>query len=307
MSSGDLAELSIDVPLSPRKGLGGHPGLGLVLVGAALIQFIGQFTRYATVTPPPASGFDFPVHAYSYSLWSGLNWQGLPTFNAGLLTLALAGALFAVRPSSGRAAFIVGFAGGDVAGVGYALLTVVRTPGSLQWGAGYFLNVAGTVVEACVAVVLFVSLWRSIRASRPLSRVTLQLVVGCAILVGFSSAIWPIVVNRGESIARYSPWSIGSAALAVVAFAAVAALPVLAARLGDRTGAYITTGIAVGLTLAVFDAFMHRFSDAFVAHRLTVGFWCDIAAIGLLLVLGRQLRRSADTDPDDERSTPLTP
>jgi hypothetical protein len=261
------------------------------LVSSVVLQVVGAFLRYATFAPRLAPGqVDFaPLpSSISFSFYNGLGMGGRPAFFATLGLVAVIGCIFMVRPSRGRAGFIVGFCGPSVGGAAYALVDWTRRSAKYSFGPGYFVLLVGILVEAAVATSLFVALSSSgehhdRRAFRSVLALSTAIAVGASTM--FLSAKY-----YAEPLGRFTPLTLASAVAAVIAFIAAAALPILAYRVSGRTGAAIATGLAVGMTVHVVDAQLRRTQ---FGVQLTIGSWIDLAATVLSVVLARRLTRDA--------------
>jgi hypothetical protein len=210
---------------------------------------------------------------------------GRPAFLATLGIVAVTGCVFVVRPSSGCAGFIVGFCGPSVGAAAYALVEWTRGSAKYSFGPGYFILLIGFLVEATVAASLFVALWPS--GAHPERRASRSVLALCtAVAVGASTLFLAVRFMHYEPLGRFTPLTLASMVAACIAFTTTAALPLLAFRVSGRTGVAIASGVAVGMTVQVFDAVLRRTE---FGRQITVGWWIDVAAAVLSVALARRL------------------
>jgi hypothetical protein len=269
-----------------------RPWLGGVLVLSVALQLIGAFFRYATVAtrlPPGQADLAGLPSSISFTFFNGLTMGGRPAFLATLGIVAVIGCGFVVRPTRGRAGFIVGLCGPSVGAAAYLLVEWTRRSATYSFGPGYFILLIGVLVEATVAASLFVALRSS--GAHPERRASRSVLALCtAVAVGTSTMFLAVRFMHYEPLGRFTPLTLASAVAACIAFTATAALPVLAYRVSGRTGVAIASGVAVGMTVQVLDAVLRRTE---FGRQMTVGWWIDVAATVLSVVLARRLARDA--------------
>lgn len=269
-----------------------RPWLGGVLVLSVALQLVGAFLRYATVVPRFPSGdvelIPLPT-SISFTFFAGLTMGGRPAFLATLGLVAVFGCVFMVRPGRACAGFTVGFCGPSVGAAAYSMVEWTRGSATYSFGHGFFVLLVGISVEAAIAASLFVGLWSTRKPSdRAASPSVLALCT--AITAGAATLFVASKFGHYQPLARFAPLTLASAAAAFIAFAAAAALPLLAYRISGRVGAAIAAGVAVGMTIQVFDALLRRTQ---FGVQITIGWWIDVAAMVLSTVLARRLARGA--------------
>ena len=269
----------------------GHRWLGALLACSVVLQFVGTFVRYATVTPSPAVGPDLPASpAFSYSLYDGMHW-GLPTF---LLTIAIAGTLaYLITRHRDRAyvALVAGFCASSLGSAAWLMYAWTRF-GSSHVGPGFYLLLASRVIAAVVAVgavLLLRPLARPAFAFKPLR---LVLAVGSTLAVG-ASAILVQLRLPFEPLSLFSPLAVTSGTAAVIAFTSIAAFPLIALRFGNRVGSWLLLGLAASEAISALEAVFRRYGNfrgtSFHAH-LSAGWWIEILAVALLVILAYEIR-----------------
>jgi hypothetical protein len=101
----------------------------------------------------------------------------------------------------------------------------------------------------------------------------------------------------------FTPLSFKSGAAALVAFVAVAAVPLVAARTGGRVGSAIVVGLAAHEAIRVLDELNQRFGWMGLSLlRVTIGWWVAVVGVTLLLAVAARL-----APPKQARQLPVAP
>jgi hypothetical protein len=283
--------------------------LGALLLCSVALQLVAAFLRYATITPEPVSGplggpgaAENPI---SFSYYDGLRWDGRLWFFLTLGIIAILGCLLIAQQRARRAAFVVGFCGSAMGVAAYLFSGwITSEPAHYKLGPGYLTLLAGFVVEAAVAAWLFVVLWLGTGDRERVGSLVAVLAFTAAVLLGTSTALRPVRFAGLGPLAMFSPLTLASGIAAVVAFATIAVLPILAIRWGSRVGAAVVWGLAFHTLIQVLDAF--GASLRFLSE-LTIGWWIEASALLLLVVIGVSLTRAVRMSPETSALETVTP
>jgi hypothetical protein len=283
---------------------GPEPGswVGATLLVSVALQFIGAFLRYETFEPTRRGGLPLG-HAIStsFSLYDGLS-GGRPGFFLTLGLIAALGCAAALRPNRVRAALIGGFCAPAVGSTAYRILFSTEVPTSVHLGPGYFVVFAGVALEAFVAAWMLVAVVSATGNPAPIRRSGIGLALAAAIVVGASTAINDLTFHY-QPLAMFTPLSFKSGAAALVAFVAVAAVPLVAARTGGRVGSAIVVGLAAHEAIRVLDELNQRFGWMGLSLlRVTIGWWVAVVGVTLLLAVAARL-----APPKQARQLPVAP
>jgi hypothetical protein len=257
--------------------------VGGALLLSVTLTLVGSGLRYETIRAFGGGSDALPEHSFTF--FSGLHWQ-FPIFVLTLAVLATLGVLVLTRRPPLLGAVVAGFCSTSLPALAYTTLGLVRH-GPVRLGPGYYALWSAIALEAVAAAAAATSVLRRHREAPP--RGMGSIAIACALALGLST-IFYAVIFPGQPRALFSPLSARSGAAAVFAFAAVAMFPWIAVRIGASRGFAMTCALAYAAVLAVVSDLLSRFHDSFFA-AFGIGFWIDICALMLLIVMAVLLRR----------------
>jgi hypothetical protein len=256
------------------------------------LRTTGLFLRYESFRPV-GSG----ARTFSISLYDGLDRGGRPAYFLSLGVTAALGCALLVRPTRVRAAVVGGFCIGSVVAVAFMVSTATGRHPSVDFGSGFFLILAGFALEAAAATSMLFVVASASDPANPTNSRTTRFAVFAAVVVGISGSM-QAVAFRGIGLFRFAPLSFRSGATAAVAFAALAIVPVLAARVQGRAGSALLIGLCASIAISVIDALSQRYGSFGGYLHITLGFWVDVVSVVLLLVLAARFAGRRVTQPD---------
>ena len=264
--------------------------VGAVLLVSVALQLTGAFLRYQTIQPARLSGLPSErARSFSFSYFDVLD-GGRPVFFLSLALIAVLGSAVALRPNRVRGALVGGFCASMVGTTLYLTLYSTDAPKSVHFGPGFLIILAGLAIEGCVAAWILVAVVSSPPDHASIGRSGIGLALTTAFVVGASTETTDLKFVHGQPLALFTPLSFKSGAAALVAFVAVAAVPLLAARVRGRVGSAIVVGLAAYEATRVVDVLDQRFVwPGLSPAQVTIGWWIEILAVALLVAMAMRL------------------
>jgi hypothetical protein len=187
----------------------------------------------------------------------------------------------------------------------FTAVAATEAPSVWHFGPGFLPGLASSAIEAGAAAWVLVAVASSVRTNSAMGRSETGLALIAGLVAGIAIESRDLRIVHREPLAAFTPLSFKSGAAALLAFVAVAAVPLLAARVRGPAGSAMAVGLAAYTSVRILDALIRRFvfHTSSPLRQLTIGVWIEMLAVALLVALATRLGRP-EREPSTAGETP---